>query len=195
MTTPAVAPPPSTNLADLVAQLKREVAVPGQFAVTFPNTSDPDLVGSLSDGFGSAQLVGFLQTSVLDLSAGTVSPALSPAAQALIVLYSADRILTMRLLDMNARASYSAGPAKYEIQKSSQMLTEALKAIQQRRTEILAMAASAGRSRGAFAMTDLYGSRVLSDVVFYQGTELDYFFVHELSYLSGIGPGPYPGGI
>jgi hypothetical protein len=193
MTTPAVTPPPSTNLSDLVAQLKREVAVPGQFAQTFPNTTDLDLQGSLSDGFGQAQLVGFLQTSVLDLSAGTVSPVLSPAAQALVVLYAADRILTMRLLDMNARVAYSAGPVKYEVQKSSQMLTEALKDIQARRTEILTMAADAGRSRGAFAMTDMYGGRVMGDLIYYQGTELDYFYVHELSYLSGIGPGPYAG--
>jgi len=195
MTTTAVAPPPSTNLSELVEQLKREVAVPGQFATTFPNTNDADLAGSLADGLGQAQLVGFLTKSVLDLSANTVTPALSPAAKALIVLYAADRILTMRLLDMNARVSYASGPAKYEVQKSSQMLTEALKAIQERRTEILAMAADAGRTRGGFAMTDMYGARLLGDVIYYQGTELDYFYVHELSYLSGVGPGPYSGGI
>jgi hypothetical protein len=73
------------------------------------------------------------------------------------------------------------------------MLTEALKDIQARRTEILTMAADAGRSRGAFAMTDMYGGRVMGDLIYYQGTELDYFYVHELSYLSGIGPGPYAG--
>ena len=43
-----------TFLATLVSGLKRQVAVPGVFATSFPNTLDSDLVGSFADAFAQA---------------------------------------------------------------------------------------------------------------------------------------------
>lgn len=165
-------------------QLKRELAVPGAFAAAYPNTTEDDLIGMLADAVGSVQLIGFLPTSVLDVDASTVTPDLSPAARALVVIFAADRVLTMRLLDTNQRSLYEAGPVKVETEKAASMLTEILKGLRLRRQEILDVATGVGRSRGGFAMADMYGARsgqYAGVSVLIAGHELD-FYVHELAY-------------
>lgn len=151
-----------TDMNDLVAPLKRELAVPGQFASTYPLTQDTDLLGSLFDGFGRVQLLGFLKTSTLDFDTEEVTPDLSPGAAALVILFAADSILTMRLLALNQRTLYEAGPVKYETEKAASTLTEILRVLRQRRAEILAMATGVGRST-TFAMVDAYAIRSNSD--------------------------------
>lgn len=152
-----------TDLADLVETLKREVAVPGQFAASFPGTTTNDLIGALSDGVANVQLIGFLKTSVLDLDSGVVTPALSPAARALVVIFTAERMLTMRLLELNQRLTVEAGSVKYETEKSASMLTEILRGLKERRREIVATATGVGiGGGGGFAMADQYADRFWS---------------------------------
>lgn len=150
----------ATDLNTLVEQLKRECAVPGNFAANYPQTQTSDLVGSLEDAVGRAQLIGFLTTSVLDLSTHAVEPDLSPAAKGLVVLFAADSIITMRLLELNQRSLYEAGPVKYETEKAASVLTEILKTVRARRQEILDAATGVGRTAGGFEMVDQYADRI-----------------------------------
>lgn len=152
-----------TNLNTLIPALKRAVAVPGQFATAFPNTLDPDLLGSLGDGFGRVQLIGFLPDTTIDAALTIVSPDLTPGASMLVVLFAAEQMLTMRMLDLNARATYQAGPTKYETEKSASMLTAVIKGLQEQRKEIIDYATGAGRTRGAFAMSDIFTDRMYCD--------------------------------
>lgn len=149
-----------TAIADLVEPLKRELAVPGQFQATYPGTSDDDLAGSLLDGLGRVQLIGFLTTAVVDLELATVTPDLSPAAKALVVLFAADSILRMRLLELNQRSLYEAGPVKYETEKAASTLTEILRGLERRRQEILELATGVGRASSGIGFADMYGERV-----------------------------------
>lgn len=164
-----------TDLADLVEPLKLELAVPGTFTAVYPSTSDEDLRLLLLNAVGQVQLVGFLPTSVLDVDTGLITPDLSPAAKALVVLFGADRILTLRLLELNSKASYQAGPVKYETEKSASMLTEFLKQLRERRREIIDMATSVGRSRGGFAMGDRYAANAWPVTVVVEGRAYDFF--------------------
>jgi hypothetical protein len=164
-----------TDIADLVEPLKLELAVPGTFAAVYPSTGDEDLRLLLLNAVGQTQLVGFLPTSVLDVDLGTVEPDLSPAAKALVTLYAADKILSLRILELNTRAAYQAGPVKYETEKSASVLAEFLKQLRERRREIIDMATSVGRSRGGFAMGDRYAANSGSIAVLVEGRTYDFF--------------------
>jgi len=161
-------------LADLVEGLKRELAVPGTFNASFPNTTDPDLTGSLADGFASAQLDGFFGTMVLDPTTSTVTPDLSPAGGSLVIAYATERVLLSLLRDLNARQTYEAGPVKYEIEKSASLLTEQMKYLRERRKELLAQAMRAARAGQTVYMTDAYLTRAVAAVsgIYYYSYEL-----------------------
>lgn len=169
-----------TDLFDLVASLKREVAVPGTFAATYPGTADSDLVGSLMDAFSGVQLEGYLGALVLDLDAETVVPDLSSGARALVVLYAAERILVARILAMRTRTLYEAGPTKYETENAATVLTGVLKMLTDRKKALLATVAEALRARTPIYMGDVYSDR-LSGVEFqyigltYPDTRLRFF--------------------
>lgn len=165
-----------TNVADLVEPLKREVAVPGTFDSVYPNTTDTDLEGSLADAFGTAQISGYFLDQVisdLDDDPVTVTPDLSPAGRALVVIFAAERILTSQIMSLKQRVAYEAGPVKYETENSATVLVEILKQMRLRR-EAIVKAAESARSAGTFQMADMYADRVtgtegliVGDPVFY----------------------------
>jgi hypothetical protein len=148
-----------SELETLVEGLKRELAVPGEFDASFPNTGDDDLLGSLMDGFAGAQLDGFFGDQSLDTATAVVTPDMSAAGGALVIAYATERILLSKLRDLNSRTSYEAGPVKYEIEKSSNLLTEQMKYLRQRRLDLLAQALRAARAGTTFYMTDAYATR------------------------------------
>ena len=151
-----------SDLSDLVEGLKRELAVPGAFAASFPNTSDEDLVGSLADGFASAQLDGFFREQLLDVDAATITPDLSAAGGALVIAYATERVLFSLLRELNSRMTYEAGPVKYEVEKSAALLTEQMRYLRQRRQDLLAQALRASRTGQTVYMTDAYLTRSLA---------------------------------
>jgi hypothetical protein len=157
-----------SDLVDLVEAFKREVAVPGTFASTFPDTSDPDLASALADAFGNARLDGFFGTMTLDVDAGTVEPDLSVAGAALVVIYAGLRMTRTQLRTLPTGTRYKAGPVEYETQQSSAALTEDLKQLERRRQELIAMAVRAGRGAGSTFVIDNYVARS-SSFNFYGG--------------------------
>lgn len=164
-----------SELRDLVAAYKREAAVPGTFATVFPETTDADIVGALSDAFAEAQLDGFFGSMTLDVDFGEVTPDLSVAGAALVVIYAGMRLTRQQLRSLATRTAYKAGPVEYETQRSSAALSEELKHLQWRRQQLLANAIRAGRGTGSTFVLDGYVPRANAHN-FYGG-----FFVHEVA--------------
>jgi hypothetical protein len=163
-----------SNLADLVEAFKREVAVPGQFEAEFPDTSDDDLAASLADAFGQARLDGFFGSTQIT-PAGVVTPDLSIAGAALIVIYAGLRMTRTQLRTLRTVQRYKAGPTEYETQQSAAALTEDLKQLERRRQELISQAVRAGRGSGTTFVLDAYVARASSHN-FYGG-----FFPNEMA--------------
>lgn len=151
-----------TNLEDLVEPLKREVAVPGTFDTVYKSTSDVDLEGSLADAFGAAQIDGFFLNQTItdpDAEVQAVTPDLSPAGKAVIVIYAAERILTAQIMSLKQRVAYEAGPVKYETENSASVLSEILKQMRLRRTQILDSVQSM-QYAVSISTVDMYADRI-----------------------------------
>lgn len=152
-----------TDMNDLVPSLKREVAPPGQYAALYPGSTDAELVGYLMDAMAWAQLEGYLLEFTGDVDAGEVSPDLTPAGQALTVLYAAERILTNQILNMQMALRVAAGPVKYEIEKSANVMTEVLRQLQARRDRITESVTGVGGGTATLVYTrDAYLERVIT---------------------------------
>lgn len=144
-----------SDLSDLVEAYKREAAIPGTFATSFPSTSDDDILGSLMDAFGEAQIDGFFGEAELDLDAGTVTPDLSTAGAHLIVMYAAMRLVRQQL--RSTKTKYKAGPV--ELEQSASALTEELRQLERRRNGFIEQAIRLGRAQGVTFVADLYPAR------------------------------------
>lgn len=145
-----------TDLADLIEPLKRELAVPGTFDTAYPDTDDDALFGALADGFGEAKLDGFFSDTTLDLVEGTVDPEISDGGGALIVIYSAMRILRAQMRSVSTSSRYKAGNVEYETNISVNVMVNELKALVDRKNQLIA----AGRSANSTVyVTDVYWDR------------------------------------
>lgn len=134
----------ATNLETLVEPLQRELAVPGEFATYFPETSEDGLLGTLGDAFAECQLDGFFGTQTLDLDTYDVSPDLSMPGGALVVLYAASRTIRARLRSQNTTERYKAGPVEFETGKAASLLTAELKLIQDTKDRLIKQGKKAG---------------------------------------------------
>jgi hypothetical protein len=146
-----------TDISDLVPALKRYVAVPGTFATVFPVTTDPDLIGSLLDGFSECQLDGFFIAPAYsaDVDAGLVTPDLSGGQEALVLLYASTRIVQTQLLNLKTATRYEAKGLIYDVSQSANVLTVLLKELNDRKALIIQRQTLAGAS-AAFTMADAY---------------------------------------
>src|SRR5574337_377386 len=115
-----------TALDTLIDPLKRELAVPGDFDTIFPNTLDGDLLASLGDAFGEAQLDGYFPAVTLDLDTYLLTPDVSTAGGAMLIIYAGMRIIRPQMRAINLVEKYAAGSASYEVQRSSTLLREEL---------------------------------------------------------------------
>lgn len=168
-----------SELTTIIPSLKNAVAPPGQFDELYPDADDIDLLIRLLDAFGEAQLDGYLSTTSVD-DAGTALPDLSRAANALLVLYAAKRVIEMRLLNMKTHVRYEAGPAVFEEDQGASTLVALLKEMSARLKELRDLAREGNYSSG-FLMADLYMIRATST---YDGmTDLGYDGVHILDAL------------
>ena len=147
-----------SDLADLVEALKRTVAVPGTFSDVFPETTDEDLVGSLLDGFAEAQLDGYFIAPEVEVEDTSTTPDLSRAEGALIVLYSAVRIVQTQLINLKTSVRYEAKGLVYEAQTSASVLVALLKDLQARKV-LVADRKQVGGAGAAFTMADQYLAR------------------------------------
>lgn len=144
-----------SDLADLVEAFKREATIPGSFGAVFPTMTDDHIVGSLSDAFAEAQLDGYFGTMRLDVDDGVVTPDLSVAGAALVVIYAGMRLVRQQLREI--RTHVQAGPTV--VDRSAGVLTEELKQLERRRKDLLAAAMRAGRGAGTTFVIDLYVAR------------------------------------
>lgn len=141
-----------TALLALVPQLKRFVATPGGFTATFPSATNSELVGSLADAFGAAQLRGFFSSSTWaltfndeDNSATTADPDLNLAQRALLVLFAGIQILENEIRNRNARVKYVAGPVSYEVDsQGASVMTELLKKYSAEKEALISDVAASG---------------------------------------------------
>jgi hypothetical protein len=124
-----------TALSSLVQPLRRECSPPG--ADLFPDATDNDFIGYLSDGFWEARLDGFLSTYTLDLNSNTISPDLPDYYQYLVVLWAGVRICRTRLSNTQTAIRQQAGPVSQEIQYSAQMLRDVLDEIRAKKQRLI----------------------------------------------------------
>lgn len=153
-----------TSLQTLVDPLKRELAVPGTFDDIFPDSTDDDLLGSLADGFGEAQLRGFFPKMTLVASTDPLdyetSDDLSLAGSALIVIFTSMRIIRAQIRAMNTMERYKAGPTEFEIQHAASLLKAELDFLQSRLDDLITQAKYA--SIPMAVMFDNYHARVVA---------------------------------
>lgn len=129
--------PAFTDMNDLVEPFKRELAVPGEFATTFPNTTDDDLAGALCDAFAKAQIDGFFGRQQVDPNAETVTPALSSGGGAVCILYGAESVIRAQLRNMLTVTKYESSGSVYDVERSASVLVQELKDVQARRSQLL----------------------------------------------------------
>lgn len=133
-----------SNLDVLVDPLKRELAVPGEFAAVFSSTTDDDLLQTLSDAFAECQLDGYFSSYALDLDTSEVTPSLSLAGGALVTIYAGTRILRSWLRNLYSAERYVAGPVEYEVQRASSYLKEELVQLERRKADLLRQSRRSG---------------------------------------------------
>lgn len=170
----------STALSTLIESYKREVAVPGEFDLTFTNTSDDDILGSLADAFGEAQLEGFFGSSTIDLGTFTVTPDLSQAGASVIVLFGGIRTLRSQIRNLASKTKYEAAGAIYEVERASLVLTTELKTMEGRRDRLSELALRQARATGQ-------GTTFMLDM--YLAKSAGYGYLNSL----GVGPGGFYG--
>lgn len=160
-----------TDLADLVEAYKREVSIPGAFSTDFPTVTDEGILGALGDAFAEAQIDGFFGTMVLDTDDWSVTPDLSTAGAALVVLYAGIRVLRQQIAAAARGTTYKAPGLEYTTTPSASVLTELLRQMYVRRQTVLQ---NTQRMNGTSVfMLDGYERRING---FYGG-----LFAHELA--------------
>lgn len=165
-----------TNLSALVPALKRQVAIPGEFATSFPNTVDNDLLGVLGDAFGQAQMDGFFGAQVLNVNAHTVLPDLSAGGAAVIGLYAAEGILLSKFRNLPTSTRYKAGPVEYEINISAGVLAGEIKELRERRAALVAQALRLSRAGSpAIYVRDAYITRSFGFLPWFGGSDMSDF--------------------
>jgi hypothetical protein len=141
----------SVDLVDYVDSLKRECSPPGTDA--FPDATESDWSGQLSDGFWEARLDGLLSTYTCDENGivTQVTPSSPPVDLGrdmvqLVVLYASFRVLRNALRGLRTQFKAQAGPVSFEYQQSANMLVALIKDITDRRNIILARLSDLGSS-------------------------------------------------
>lgn len=110
-----------------VAAMKRGLAPPGSFSLTWPTLSDQEVADILADGFASARMAGWFPTATYDADVQEVTPDLSEAGLALAVSYAARNVLRQRLLTLQAGSHFKAGPVEVSTTPMSNVLVALLR--------------------------------------------------------------------
>lgn len=147
----------TTDLSDWTNSLRRTVARPGEFTRFYPVTTDDDLVGSLLDGMGDAQLDGFLVKPTMYVAEddGLVTPELTRPQAALVVLYAGRLFLRAELTNRRNRTKYVARGNEADTEQSASIITELLKSAEARIKDVRDRQRLVNTA-SAFQMADLY---------------------------------------
>lgn len=147
-----------TEMSELTGAYQREVAPLGEFTTFYPSATADLQAAMLGDAFAEAQLDGFFHASVLDVDSMEVSPDLSSAGRALVVIYAGIRTLRNEIKNLKTKTMYKAGPVEYDVEQGASTLTELLKESEARKIALITAARiGAGTT---VSMTDLYGQRM-----------------------------------
>jgi hypothetical protein len=125
----------AVDLSDLIEDMKSELSVPGE--TSYATATDAQWVAQLRNAFWEAVLDGIINGYVE--SDGIINPSASGGAdlgrdfQQVIIYYAGIRIMRNRLLDLKTRFRAEAGPVKYEIEQSAQVLKGLLDELVRRR--------------------------------------------------------------
>lgn len=167
---------PHMDFAALVDPLKRTVAGPGEFVTFYPESTDNDLEGVLTDAAAETKLYGFLTRNTIDAGALSMAPDANDTEKALIIIFAASRILTARLSNLKSRARYKAGNVEAETEQAASVLTALLNQIDARKQQFfvdlrdgylvngpdgLVSTLGSASNRGMFGMADLYLTKSL----------------------------------
>jgi len=130
----------AVDLFDLVDSLKREVNPPGASNVAFPDATDDEYAGYLSDAFWEARLDGILggyteANNTVTPTSGTDD--LPREFQQLIVIYAGFRILKNALRQLKTQFRAQAGPVVFETQQSATTLKAIMDDLRARRDWLL----------------------------------------------------------
>ena len=156
----------SIDLADLVENLKREVNPPG--TDLFPDASDGDFEGYLSDAFWEMSLRGYISGFTADDT--EVSPddgstdaddQLSRELQQLVVIQAAMTVLRMYMLNLDTGFRAHAGAAEFETKKSAQAIQGVLTALEGRFEDILKYLPTETEANPIFYTDAIYQRSVL----------------------------------
>ena len=150
------------NDPDLVSAYKIAVAVPGEFAITYPNTTDADCGLALMNGFAGAQLYGFFSEHTLNYDTTEVLPDLTGPAQALVVAFAGVQTLRNSIRQQATLTRYKAGPVEYEVGYGASVLTQLLKDAQGQLDRLLDLAVQTQRNViGTTFVMDSYVGRIV----------------------------------
>lgn len=130
----------AVDLSDLVENLKREVASPGNEDTAFPNATDADWLGNLQDGFWECVLDGVIEGYTE--SDGIVSPSsgstdLSRDLQQLVVFYAGFKIVRNELRTLPTLFRAKAGDNEYEKQQAATLLKSLMDELTRKRNVLL----------------------------------------------------------
>ncbi len=122
----------AVDLADLIPSLERETSPPG--TDLFPDATDDEWLGQLTDSFWEAKLFNFFAGFTASED-GLVNPIsgsedMSRTDQQLVVLFAGIRSIRLKLMNTNTSFRAVAGPVEFETQNSANLLVEILKELQ-----------------------------------------------------------------
>lgn len=126
------------DLADLIPAVIREVNAPG--TNLFTGAVDDDWLGQLEDSFWEAKLFGFFAN--FSEADGLVTPItgtteLTRDWQQLIVLFAGIRTLRIKLINQGTSFHAKAGPVEITTSNSANLMTLAMKQLQEKITLLL----------------------------------------------------------
>lgn len=158
-----------SDLNALVPALKRAVAPPGRFVAVFPEAQDSDLVGQLADALGAVQLDGYLGSFATDVDAETVTPDVTQAQGALLVMYASIRMLRNEIRNRKSHVHYEAKGAVFEEDTGASVMVEMLRDLRAEQQRFLDNAKTVGLA-SAFYMADLAFIKEMRE---YEASDLD----------------------
>ena len=124
----------------LIDSMRRAVSPPG--TDLFPNATDEDYLGYLTDAFWDARLSGLLADWTINTEeeiepqSGTGDDITRDLMQ-ILVLYGSIKILTNELRNLNTLFRAQAGPVEFEQQKAAGVLKDILAELQEERAIVL----------------------------------------------------------
>lgn len=130
----------AVDLSDLIENVKREVAPPGDEDTTFPNAVNADWLGNLQDGFWECVLDGVIEGYTEE--DGIVTPTsgstdIGRDLQQLVVFYAGFKIVRNQLKALPTVFRARSGDNEYEKQQAATLLRALMDELTRKRNIML----------------------------------------------------------